>query len=131
MNELVSFKSFSDGRGYLLPLSFTELDFTPKRVFVVNDVPVGCVRGNHSHHKTRQYLICTSGSVNVILDDGDSVESVKLCKSDTILIPELVWDSQVFLEPNTSILVLCSTEYDINDYILTYDEFINSLNKKI
>ena len=128
MNELKSFKSFKDDRGYLLPLSFSVLGFVPKRVFVVNDVPPGCVRGNHSHYKTKQYLICTNGTVNVILDDGRSVVTTLLRKGDAMLIPELVWDSQEFLEENSEIMVLCSTEYDINDYILTYDEFITLIN---
>lgn len=129
MSELTSFKSFKDERGYLLPISFDALDFIPKRVFIVNGVPPGCVRGNHSHYKTKQYLICTNGAVNVILDNGSSVETTLLSKGEAILIPELIWDSQEFLEEGSSIMVLCSTEYDINDYILTYDEFTNELKK--
>jgi dTDP-4-dehydrorhamnose 3,5-epimerase-like enzyme len=129
MDNLTSFKSFKDERGYLLPISFSVLDFVPKRVFVVNGVPPGCVRGNHSHYKTKQYLICTSGAVNVILDNGTSIETKLLSEGDAILIPELIWDSQEFLAEGSSIMVLCSTEYDINDYILTYDEFINEIRK--
>lgn len=121
------FESFVDNRGSLLPLSLDLIPFKPKRIFVVNDVPVGCVRGNHSHHKTEQYLICTQGSVDVFLDDGYNTKTINLNKNEGVLIPYLVWDSQKFLTKNTEILVICSTEYDINDYILTYDEFIKSI----
>jgi dTDP-4-dehydrorhamnose 3,5-epimerase-like enzyme len=119
--------NFSDDRGCLLPIEFDSIDFTPKRVFVVNNVPIGDIRGNHSHFKTKQYLICTNGSVNVILDDGKNKTITNLIKNESILIPELIWDSQEFLTKDSEILVLCSTKYDIDDYILTYDEFLKSI----
>jgi len=123
-----TFTCFADNRGYLLPVDLDIVDFVPKRIFVVNDVPVGCTRGNHSHHKTQQYLICTKGSVNVMLDDGKMTKTINLKQNESILIPELVWDSQEFLTEEAEILVICSTKYDINDYILTYDEFIKVIN---
>jgi len=49
---------------------------------------------------------------------------------ESILIPKMVWDSQEFLDKNSEILVVCSTEYDINDYILNYNEFLNLTNGK-
>ena len=61
MINIQKIKSFTDERGNLLPIEFSQLDFDPKRIFVVNDVPVGDVRGNHAHYKTKQYLICTKG----------------------------------------------------------------------
>ena len=115
---------FEDDRGCLLPIEFVGLGFEPKRVFVVNSVPVGDTRGNHSHHKTKQYIVCTNGSVNVILDDGETKKTIRLHKNQSIMVPELIWDSQEFLTKNSEILVICSTEYDIDDYILTYDEFL-------
>jgi len=115
---------FYDHRGCLLPIEFTALGFEPKRVFVVNSVPVGNIRGNHSHHKTKQYIVCTNGSVNVMLDDGKTKKTTRLDKNQSIMVPELIWDSQEFLTKNSEILVICSTEYDIDDYILTYDEFL-------
>ena len=123
-----TFNCFADKRGYLLPIDLDMFDFQPKRIFVVNGVPVGSVRGNHSHYKTKQYLICTRGSVNVMLDDGTTTKTITLTQNESVLIPELVWDSQEFLTENAEILVVCSTKYDINDYILTYDEFINTVN---
>ena len=118
--------NFSDERGCLLPIEFDTIDFTPKRVFVVNNVSVGDIRGNHSHYKTKQYLICTNGSVNVMLDDGAGKTTTNLIKNESILIPELIWDSQEFLTKDTEIMVLCSTKYDIDDYILSYDEFLKT-----
>ena len=78
MNNIQKIKSFTDEKGNLLPIEFGQLDFVPKRVFVVNDVPVGCVRGNHAHYKTKQYLICTKGEFNVIMDYGTVKETYHL-----------------------------------------------------
>ena len=121
-------KSFDGKDGWLLPVEFNILSFVPKRVFVVNGVPAGKIRGNHSHYKTRQYLICTNGSVKVFLDDGKVIEEILLTKNESVLIPEMIWDSQQFLSEESEILVICSTEYDINDYILEYDKFLSIIN---
>ena len=115
---------FVDKRGCLIPIEFNNIGFIPKRVFVVNNVPVGMVRGNHSHHKTKQLLICINGLINVFLDNGKEKTQTLLGVGESITIPEMVWDSQEFLEKNSEILVICSTEYDLNDYILDYTEFL-------
>jgi UDP-2-acetamido-3-amino-2,3-dideoxy-glucuronate N-acetyltransferase len=125
MSNIQKIKSFTDERGNLLPIEFNQLEFEPKRVFIVNDVPVGDVRGNHAHHKTKQFLICTKGEVKVMLDYSTVKETYHLYQNESIMIPELVWDSQQFLTEDSEIMVICSTEYDINDYILTYDKYIN------
>jgi dTDP-4-dehydrorhamnose 3,5-epimerase-like enzyme len=128
-NKKYSIINFSDERGYLLPIELKTVGFEPKRIFIVNNVPLGLIRGNHSHYKTEQLIICTNGSVNVFLDDGINKEIVLLKKSEAILAPKLVWDSQEFLDDNSEILVICSTEYDATDYILDYNEFISIVKK--
>lgn len=116
-------KKFEDERGCLIPLEFDTLPFIPKRVFVVNNVPLNFIRGNHSHYKTKQFLICVNGSVDVILNDGKIEITHKLNAGDTILIPELIWDSQKFTSKNSEIMVLCSTKYNHNDYIFDFEYF--------
>jgi dTDP-4-dehydrorhamnose 3,5-epimerase-like enzyme len=117
-------KVFGDKRGYLIPIEFSSIDFDPKRVFLVNNVPVNGIRGGHAHYKTKQYLVCTSGKVEVHLDDGNHKQVEMLSKDQGIMIPEMVWDHQRFITPDSSIMVLCSTEYDLSDYILDYNKFI-------
>jgi len=123
MPDITKHTDYNEKRGYLLPINFSELDFEPKRMFVVNNVPPREIRGNHAHYTTRQLLICTSGNLNVYLDTGKTKTTAFLSKGQSIIIPKLVWDSQKFLSPNTEIVVLCSTEYNANDYIADYDEF--------
>jgi UDP-2-acetamido-3-amino-2,3-dideoxy-glucuronate N-acetyltransferase len=120
--------SFEDYRGSLLPIEFDELPFIPKRVFIVNNVPLNEIRGEHSHYKTKQLIICTNGLVKVILDDGFIKTENILKKNESILINEMIWDSQQFLTDDAEIIVLCSTNYDISDYIVDYNKFLNEKN---
>jgi dTDP-4-dehydrorhamnose 3,5-epimerase-like enzyme len=121
--EIVNVKSFDDKRGSLIPIEFDDLPFIPKRVFVVNNVPINEIRGNHSHFKTKQLIICINGTVDVILHDGIKETIYKLTKNQQILVPELIWDSQKFTSENSEIMVLCSTSFDKNDYILDFEFF--------
>jgi dTDP-4-dehydrorhamnose 3,5-epimerase-like enzyme len=127
-----SYNVFNDDRGSLIPIELKNVPFEVKRTFIVNNVPLNEIRGNHSHYNTKQYLICINGSVDVILNDGFNETTYKLIKGESILIPELVWDSQRFTSVNSEILVFCSTEYDINDYILDFNKFKElKINEKL
>lgn len=118
-------KSVEDNRGSLLPIEFNTLPFEPKRIFIVNNVPLNEIRGEHSHYITKQLIVCTKGIVKVLLDDGKFKSEHILYKNQSILINEMIWDTQQFLTEDAEIMVLCSTNYDINDYILDYNEFLN------
>ena len=128
ISNIEKINSFDDRRGSLLPFEFNHLDFECKRIFIVNQVPTGEIRGNHSHYKTKQYIICISGSINVILDNGSDKEVHPLKKNEAILVPELVWDSQEFLSDDAAILVVCSTEFNLDDYILDYTSFLKAID---
>ena len=126
ISNIKTHKDYDEDRGYLMPINFSELDFKPKRMFVVNNVPPNSIRGNHAHKQTRQLLICTNGKVNVTLEDSYGVKTHNLIKGQSIIIPRMVWDSQEFLSKNSEIVVLCSTEYNVDDYITDYDEFTST-----
>ena len=121
--NIITLKSFDDHRGSLLPLEFENLPFEPKRIFIVNNVPLNDIRGNHSHYETKQLLICINGTVDVILHDGLNETIYSLTKNQQILIPELIWDSQKFTSENSEIIVLCSTNFNLDDYIFDFEEF--------
>jgi hypothetical protein len=69
--------------------------------------------------------VCTKGIVKVLLDDGLFINEYVLYKNQSILINEMIWDAQQFLTEDAEIMVLCSTNYDITDYIMDYAEFLN------
>lgn len=109
--------TYSDNRGKLVPLEFNKLNFIPKRLFYVCDVPKGMWRGGHAHYKTQQLLICLSGKILVKLESKENTEEFILEKDQFCLVDKMIWDSQQFLDDNSVLLVLCSTEFDPEDYI--------------
>jgi dTDP-4-dehydrorhamnose 3,5-epimerase-like enzyme len=124
MNIMDNLNFYTDVRGTLLPIELEYIPFEVKRIFFVNNVPKNTVRGNHAHFKTKQILICLTGKIELTLDYGNNKVLHILNQYEQILIPELVWDYIKFKEENTSILVLCSSIFDPNDYIGNYEEFI-------
>ena len=123
--------SYEDERGCLLPIEFNKSPFNPKRIFVITNVPKNTIRGNHAHYKTKQMLICIKGEIDVILHDGNDETITRLKKNESILINQLIWDSQKFLTDDSELLVICSTEYNYEDYILDFDQFKKiKLNEK-
>jgi len=115
MKKLIN---FDDDRGSLVPLEFSDLNFTPKRIFLVKNVPVNTIRGNHAHHINQQLLICVKGMIEVSLHPGNTVV---LKENEKVFIPELVWSSQKFMLENSVLLVLCSESYKKDDYIFDFD----------
>lgn len=121
-------KCFKDIRGTLTPL--TDLPFHIKRVFYIQDIPQGSIRGDHAHITTKQVLICIKGTVEVMLHDGKTEAKFILTNNQSIFIPEMIWDTQKYLDPDTIVLVLCSTDYKKDDYIYSFKQFLD-LKKEV
>lgn len=112
--EKKKLKVFKDARGSLIPIEFKDLEWEPLRLFYVTNVTKNCRRGGHAHLKNKQLLICIKGSIQVNLND---LEPIILNEHEYIYVPNLVWDSQDFLTDDAVLLVLCSINYDIEDYL--------------
>ena len=123
--KLINLKTFIDSEGSLVPIeSGLSIPFKIKRVFYVFEVHDQKDRGEHSHYKTEQVLICLNGKVKVLCDDGKNRKKWVLDKPNQALyIPNLIWDEQIYLTSGSVLLVLANTNYDPSDYIEDYDEF--------
>lgn len=120
-----NFKSYVDERGSLTAIDYKELPFSPiERVFFVNNVPFGSIRGGHAHRKTSQFLLCISGQVFVYLNDGFKTWIISLKKNQGVFIPPLIWDTQFFCS-NTHVVVFANTKYDRSDYITDFKELLS------
>jgi acetyltransferase-like isoleucine patch superfamily enzyme/dTDP-4-dehydrorhamnose 3,5-epimerase-like enzyme len=118
---------FSDLRGRLTAgeLPSESIPFTPKRWFLVYDVPSREVRGEHAHRVCHQFLICVSGQVNVLVDDGEKRSEVLLDEPTVgVYVPPRVWASQYRYDEDAVLLVLASHPYDADDYIREYEVFL-------
>lgn len=120
---------FKDSKGILTPLEFKTLPFSPKRIFWTTDVPKGETRGNHAHYKTQQYVICICGEIEVTLYNGVIEKKVTIKENEGVFIDKLIWDAQSYLTGKDVLLVLCSTEYNKEDYIFSKEEFNNIVGR--
>ncbi|GAC1329221.1 MAG: WxcM-like domain-containing protein [Candidatus Dormibacteria bacterium] len=120
-----------DLRGSLVAAEFDgQLPFVPRRYFAVFGVPSTEVRGEHAHRRCAQLLTALAGSLSVVLDDGSNREEVTLDNPGTsLLIPPMVWGTQYNYSADAVLHVLASEEYDPSDYIRTYSEFREALDR--
>jgi acetyltransferase-like isoleucine patch superfamily enzyme len=101
------------------------LPFAPRRYFVIMNVPGKEIRGEHAHHRLQQFLVCLTGSVRVMLDDGRERDDVVLDRPDVgLYVPPRVWAAQFHYSADAVLLVLASDAYDPDDYIRSYEEFL-------
>ncbi len=118
----------ADMRGALTVSEFDQLPFTPRRSFLVFEVPSAEIRGEHAHRRCHQLLACVHGSVSVMVDDGQQRQEFRLDRPETTLhIEPLVWASQFRYSPDAVLLVLASEPYDPDDYIRHYETFLEAI----
>ncbi len=124
--RLIDLRVVTDLRGGLSVAEVgLHVPFTPKRQFYVFDVPAPEIRGEHSHKKLKQFLVCVSGSCHVVLDDGTQrCEVILNGPQQGLYIPPMVWAVQYKYDPRAVLVVLASDHYDADDYIRNYEQFI-------
>jgi len=115
----------ADIRGSLTVGEFDRsIPFTPKRYFMVFDVPSKETRGEHAHRECHQFLICVSGSCAVVADDGKNRQEFILDGPDMgIYLPPMVWGIQYKYSADAALLVYASHYYDNSDYVRNYVDF--------
>lgn len=121
--KLVQIPTFIDGRGNL---SFVELSqllsFEVKRVYWLYNIKQN--RGAHAHKKLLQFIFCTHGSIDIVIDDGYHQELIKLNTPNLgLYIYKPLWREITNFHNNPQVIVLASDIYKENDYIKSYEEF--------
>lgn len=110
----------------------TEVPFIPKRYFLCFDVPSVELRGEHAHKYCQQFLICAHGSCRILLDDGDRRCELTLDRPDVgVFMPELIWGTQYRYSADAVLLVFASRPYEADDYLRTYEEFLEERERRI
>lgn len=125
-NGLQALRTVSDIRGDLLALELArDLPFEPQRVFFVHGVPSKEVRGEHAHRRCEQFLVCVSGSVACIVDDGRTRREFVLDDpSKGLYMPAMTWGTQYDYSADAVLTVFASRPYEDDDYIRDYEEFV-------
>jgi len=124
----VDFKTMTDGRGDLTVIE-SELPFSIQRVYYLYGVPSGQQRGAHAHKELEQIAIPVHGSLEMILDNGETSEKFVLDDpTKGLYIPKLVWRTLQNFSNDAVLLVLASLKYNEDDYFRNHDEYIEFLN---
>lgn len=123
--KLLDLPKIADGRGNLSIIEqIKQIPFRIKRTHWIYDVPGGVNRGGHAYKKTEEFVVALSGSFDVIIDDGSVVRTYSLNRSYFgLYIPKGIWRTMTNFSTNSLALVLSSTEYDKNDYVMNYNEY--------
>ena len=126
ITELQEFKVLGDHRGQLVALEANrQIPFDVKRVFYIYGTQEGVPRGNHSHYKTKQFLVAVNGNCKVTLDNGKEKETFDLNKPNLGLFQDaLIWGTMHDFSSDCVLMVLADEYYDASDYITNYDKFL-------
>jgi hypothetical protein len=130
MNEavkLVSLPKIFDARGNL---SFIEsenhIPFSIQRIFLIYDVPGGQQRGGHAYREQQEFVVCLSGSFDVVIHDGAKETLFSLNRSYYgLYLPQLIWRRMENFSTNSVAMVCSSTLFNAADYIRDFSSFVN------
>lgn len=125
--KLIELPKITDERGNL---TFVEgknhIPFEIKRTYMIYDVPGGEIRGSHAYKKLDEVIIALSGSFDLEVDDGKNIKTFTLNRSyHAIYVPHGLWRTLQNFSTNALCLVLASTDYNEDDYIRDYNDFLN------
>lgn len=106
------------------------LPFAVKRVFWAHGTPPEVVRGRHAHKATEQMLVAVQGRIRIVVANGRSEPETFMLDAPEkgLYLPPLYW-ADIYFEEGALLLCLASTNFNEEDYIRTYDEFLQAVSR--
>lgn len=122
----------ADMRGNLSVGEFEKtVPFTPRRYFLVFDVPSEETRGEHAHFQCKQFIVCVRGRCSFVADDGKNRQEFLLDSPNLgLYMPPMTWGIQYRHSADATLLVFASEHYEKSDYIRNYAEFLKLAGEK-
>ncbi|MHC1749544.1 MAG: FdtA/QdtA family cupin domain-containing protein [Cellulosilyticaceae bacterium] len=122
----IDFPNLGDERGNLVVIqSDTQLPFAMKRIFYMYGSEKNVVRGQHANKKSEFVFVCLKGSCKVLIDTGNEKEIVTLDNPEQgLYLDKMVWKDMYEFTEDAVLLVLSNENYDANEYIRDYNDFI-------
>jgi dTDP-4-dehydrorhamnose 3,5-epimerase-like enzyme len=126
--KIIDLPKILDERGNL---SFLEenkhIPFEIKRTYWIYDVPGGETRGGHAYKTNQEFIVAISGSFDVVLNDGKDTKTFSLNRSYYgLYVPNGLWRHMENFSTNSLALIIASEDYNAEDYIRDYDQFLLS-----
>ena len=131
MASMLEFSQKGDERGHMVVVEgLKDIPFEIKRIFYIYGSDKDVIRGQHANRESQFVLINVAGTSKVRVKDGKGNEAVySLNRPHTgIYLPQMVWKDMYDFSEDSVLLVLASTEYDAEEYIRDYDEFVKIIN---
>lgn len=130
--RIIELPKISDRRGNL---TFVEnsrhIPFDIKRIYFLYDVPGGADRGSHAHKNLHQFIVATSGSFDVELDDGTNKRHIHLNRAFLgLYLCPMMWRSLTNFSSGAVCLVLASDLYSEEDYYRDYISFLKAVGTR-
>ncbi|MBN1494732.1 FdtA/QdtA family cupin domain-containing protein [Candidatus Peregrinibacteria bacterium] len=127
--EFFKLANFTDEKGSLVPLELKNyINWTPKRVYYAfNNKDF---RGGHCHKIEKELFICPRGSFKIRLHDGKNwTEQVLKGPDSAVRVDNLVWHEFTDFSKDAILLAVSSTNYNKDDYIRDFDQYLKSVNE--
>jgi dTDP-4-dehydrorhamnose 3,5-epimerase-like enzyme len=116
---------FDDEKGSLVPVELSDyISWEPKRIYFAFDNEN--TRGGHAHRLENEFFICQKGKITVKLHDGKEWYIEHLNGPRTaVRVDNMVWHEFTDFTDDAILLAVSSTNYDKDDYIRDFDQFLN------
>ena len=132
--RMLDFPQMGDERGYLVVAEGggRNIPFDIKRVFYIYGSDKEIVRGQHANRKSEFVLINVVGTSKVRVKDGIGHEAVYFLDRPHIglYLPAMIWKDMYDFSKDSVLLCLASTNYDAEEYIRNYDEFVRLIREE-
>lgn len=129
MNQptIIQLPKMGDRRGNLSVVEqLNQVPFKIQRAFWIYDVPGDAVRGGHAFRETEEFVVALSGSFDVILHDSEKEQVFHLNRSYYgVYVPNMMWREMRNFSTNSLALVVASTPYAEEDYIMEFEQFVH------
>ena len=128
----LNFKKYKKKSGTLVPFSLKkDIPFKTKRIFIIYGNK-NFIRGNHAHIKCSQFLVPVYGSMTVEYENKSYKikKNFNYLKKQGLLLKPKTWCKIKFNTDNSILMVFCDREYEYDDYIGRYNDFLKIVKKK-
>ncbi|MBI9062309.1 MAG: WxcM-like domain-containing protein [Marinilabiliaceae bacterium] len=128
--KIITLPKIKDLRGNLSFMEeLNQVPFKIARSYWLYDVPGGAERGGHAFKKSCEFFVPLSGSFNVEVTRGEEQTLFYLTRPDEgLFIPNLSWRRITDFTTNAVCLIITSTQYQPDDYIWGFNEYIKLYN---
>lgn len=130
--KLIRLQTHGDDRGSLISLEHNNnIHFDIKRVYYMFNTLDDVRRGCHAHRNLKQLVIAVRGSCRFILDNGrERIELLLDNPAQGLLLDSMIWREMHQFSEDCVLMVLADQVYDEYDYIRSYSDFIEIMQRE-